>query len=372
MSLIKRFIIIVFGFRLKILLNKKIRNIFNHITNHTEVTKDTISKHKQLWNGLGSTPNLKWLRVYSSVSGKNDYRYITEYDYYANVEPKLNHRGLSEAYCDKNAYHRLLPLYLLPKVLLRNINGIFYDEKYSLLNIASGFEKFKKTNDKIIIKSALDSGGGRGVELFEAGYEGFFNSSYNELTFAYLDKVFVKDYLIQEYVVQHPFFHQFNPTSLNTVRIFTYRSVTTEEIIPIHAVLRMGGPGAIVDNQASGGIAIGINEAGILNSFAVNKKGERILSYNGLKFSDIKKIPMFDRMVEVSKSVATTFLYHRLLGFDLCLDKAGAIRLIEVNNKNNEINFYQMSNGSLFGDYTGEIIEYCNSRKKTFSADFEL
>jgi hypothetical protein len=372
MNIFKYVISSIYNLRLRIILYGKIDRISRHVKIVKDVDKSTIYKHRQLWGKMGAKPNLKWLFVYSTVSGVYDYRYITEYEYYANVEPKLNHKGISESYCDKNVYHRLLPVTLLPHVILRNIDGVFYDEDYNIIDDNEIENKLISYHGKIIIKKAMDTGGGRSIELFEYKNGVFVNSSGNELTLPYLNKIFEKNYLIQEHVKQHSYFNQFNQSSLNTVRIFTYRSVTTNEIIPIQAVLRIGKQGSIVDNQASGGIAVGINEKGILNHFAVNKLGDKITTCNGLDFKKMEPIPMFDKMIASVKSTAIYFLYHRLLGFDFCLDESGKIRLIEVNNRNNEINFYQMSNGPLFRDYTDEIIEYCNQRRKSFSMDFEV
>jgi hypothetical protein len=372
MIFLKNLISSINNLRLRIILYRKINRISRHVKIVKDIDKYTIYKHRKLWGKMGAKPNLEWLFVYSTISGIYDHRYITEYEYYANVEPKLNYKGVSESYCDKNVYHRLLPVALLPHAILRNIDGVFYDEDYKIIDDNDIEKIIKSYRGTIIIKKAMDTGGGRSVELFEYKNGIFFNSSGNEPSITYLNKIFEKNYIVQEYVKQHSYFNQFNQSSLNTVRIFTYRSVTTNEIIPIQAVLRIGKPGSIVDNQASGGMAVGINEEGRLNKFAVNKLGDRITICNGLQFKEMDPVPMYDEMIESAKSTAIYFLYHRLLGFDFCLDESGKIRLIEVNNRNNEINFYQMSNGPLFRHYTDEIIEYCNQRRISFSIDYEV
>jgi len=179
-------------------------------------------------------------------------------------------------------------------------------------------------------------------------------------------------FLIQEYIEQHPFFSKLNPTSVNTVRIFTYRSVADNKVHVLHSVLRIGKKGATVDNQASGGISCGINEkTGSLNNFAIDKYGTKYYKSNKILFSGLT-VPKYGQMKEIAAEIAYSFPYHRLLGFDFALDKNERIRLIEVNNRNNEMNFYQMNNGSLFGGFTLEIMEYCKRRTRTFKIDFEI
>jgi hypothetical protein len=53
------------------------------------------------------------------------------------------------------------------------------------------------------------------------------------------------------------------------------------------------------------------------------------------------------------------------------VDITNQVKLIEINNNNNEINFYQMNRGPLFGKYTQEIINYCQKSRKSFCIDFD-
>jgi hypothetical protein len=285
----------------------------------------------------------------------------------------LNNRTFSEAYCDKNFYHKYLDISLLPKVYLRNIDGVYYSEDYKTINQLTEIEEFIPQGvNKVIVKKAVDSGGGHGVELFTCDGNIWINADGKRLTKMYLEKTHVRNFIVQEYIDQHPFYSQFNESSVNTIRLFTYRSVKNNEIIPLQSVFRIGLPGAIVDNQASGGIACGIQAGGELNSFAVSKKGGKFESFNGILFRDVPKLFKYDEIVKLGLGIANKFHYHRLLGFDFSVDSKGNIKLIEVNNRNNEINFYQMNNGPLFREYTDEVIDYCAQNKKTVCFDFEI
>jgi hypothetical protein len=77
-------------------------------------------------------------------------------------------------------------------------------------------------------------------------------------------------------------------------------------------------------------------------------------------------------MCQKASELAGRFPYHRLLGFDLCVTSEGRLRLLEVNVKNLEINFFQMSLGPLFGPHTQEVIDYCRSSKRSVVLDFAL
>lgn len=370
--LLKRIVVWGYNFIKKLLLNHKVSRIQKTLENEVRIGKNITIKHKELWGQFNSKPNLKWLKVYSSINGIIDHRYITEVDYYCKVEPRLNHRGLSEAYCDKNIYHKIIDHNFLPRIHVRNIEGVFYNEGYFQVPDSYVLEKIPTDSNKIIIKNALDSGGGRGVMLLNYNNGQWNDMVGSKLTLSYLKNAFKKNYIIQEYIEQHQFYRNFNQSSVNTIRILTYRSVRTNEIIPIQSVLRIGHPGSIVDNQASGGVAVGIRPDGVLNAFAVNKKGNKIYSFNGVLFKDIGPLLSYKEIVETGIILASNFHYHRLLGFDFTVDRSGSVKLIEVNNRNNEINFFQMSNGPLFTDYTDEIVKYCRDRLSSFAIDFEI
>lgn len=330
-------------------------------------------QHIELWNALGKKMYLKWLEVYCSISHIIDYRYVSEIDYYLQLEPRLNNRTFSEAYCDKNFYHRYIDKNLLPRVFLRNIEGVYYTENYETIKQDEYvLYQIPPKTEKIIVKIALDSGGGRDVCLYQKEGEAWRALGGERLTDKLLQDKFKRNFIIQEYIKQHPFYSQFNPTSVNTIRVLTYRSVKTNEVIPLQCVLRIGKTGSIVDNQASGGLACGIRVDGSLNNFAVNKKGEKFECYNGIHFSEIGKIYKYEEITDLAIEIAQKFPYHRLLGFDFCVDSANKIKLIEINNRNNEINFYQMSNGPLFRQYTEEVIRFCTKQKRSVCFDFEM
>ena len=370
---IKRLVYLLFALRSRIKLNRKISLIYKTLASVKVISPEKIEYHILLWEKLGSRPNLKWYKVFASINGNDDSDYVTEVDYYNKIELILNNRTFSEAYCDKNSYHNYIDNNLLPEVYLRNIQGVYYNSNYKVIQ---KFENFNgiipHESDKVVVKISVDSGGGKRVELFKKNGNNWENVKGDLLTRKYLEKKFIRNFIIQEYIHQHEYYSLLNSSSVNTVRIFTYRSVVTNEIIPLQSVLRVGMPGAIVDNQASGGIACGIKEDGSLNPFAINKKGNIFYEINGIPICDLAPVYQYNEIVKNARELAGKYYYHRLIGFDFSVNNLGEVKLIEINNRNNEINFYQMNNGPLFREYTNEIIDYCLNNMKTICFDFEI
>jgi hypothetical protein len=86
----------------------------------------------------------------------------------------------------------------------------------------------------------------------------------------------------------------------------------------------------------------------------------------------VTMIEGFEKMINTARDLASRYNYARLLGLDLCLNKEGDVTVLEVNNVNNEINFYQMLYGPLFKELTNEVISYCQSHLRSFMIDYEI
>ena len=333
-------------------------------------------KHKLLWGKYIINVSVEWLKVYGSISEKYDFRYIPEDVYYTEIEPRLNNKAFSKAYTDKNFYHIVLDSEILPEVVLHSTNGVLYSSDYAGTEKIVEFDFWSRglANGIYVIKPTVDTGGGQGVRVITISPGSFsINPSLTGIcSFEELLKYYKRDFLIQKYIIQHPFFAQFNSSSLNTVRILTYRSIRDESIVILHRILRIGKAGSVVDNQASGGIACGIKADGNLSGFGVDKYGNKYFNSNGISFSSVGEILFLNFMIKISIEVAKKYKYSRLLGLDFGVDRDNRILLIEVNDSNNEINFYQMNNGPLFGDYTEEIASFCLKEPKSFVIDFNI
>ena len=185
-------------------------------------------------------------------------------------------------------------------------------------------------------------------------------------------EVYKNNFILQEKIIQHPFYANLNQSSLNTARMFTYRSIKDNCVTPLQSVLRFGKPGSLVDNQASGGFSVGISSNGLLNDFYVSKWGIKNPFSDKNIIRQKSEVPGFFQMKEIACLIAKKYYFHRLLGFDFTFTESNEVKLLEINCKNLEINFLQMSNGPLFGDFTDEIIEYCLHNKKSVVLDFEV
>ena len=315
------------------------------------------------WSGLGIRPNPVYFRLFSKYIG-NDVNIVPENICHDVIENILNPMRYAKFYADKNMFDKLLPEGSLPRTLLRKMNGFYYSAGYELLEMDnSRLDTLLNVSsiDRIIIKPSVDSSSGVGVKLFVKNYGGVWMSHDGKdvLTKEYLDRFYGKDLIIQECVNQLEYINQFNPTSINTLRLTLYRSVKDDSFHVPSAIIRIGGKGSVVDNAHAGGCYVGILPDGTLDKKVLNQYGTIITEFNGVDFTKDYKIPYWDKVVEFGKEVGKCIPHHRLLALDLMLDEEGNPKVIEFNCEYYSMWLFQFTSSSAFGEYTDEIIEYC-------------
>ncbi len=299
--------------------------------------------------------DLKWLDFYYSVGGKQDPLFISVPVYYY-VETCLNHRMLTYAVKDKNFYNKFLPEVSTPETIVRRINGLYYNSQFRKIEVEQVLDLFKE-HDKVILKPSVESGGGSSIHVFQRNDRGLSDKE-NVFDDQFL-KAYTKDFIIQEYVAQHAYFSRFNPSSNNTVRVFTYRSVKDDTVNILHCLLRVGAKGSFLDHDHLGGVVLSINEQNRLNPYAIDLYGNKSTSVNGIDISTLDKVPAMDEIKKTAIKIAGDIYYGRLLALDFTVDRSGKPLMLEINCWRNGISQYQMHNGGLFREFTEEILDYC-------------
>jgi len=308
--------------------------------------------------------DLQWFDFYYSVYGKPDCNFISV-PIYLYIESRLDDRMLLYAIKEKNFYNKYLPEIPTPATVLRRINNFYYDDKFNKIerkNISSLFDKY----NKLIIKPSVDSGAGRSMFVFDKKDTIFSNGEY-DLNPEFLDK-YNKDFIIQEFVTQHTFYSQLNPTCNNTIKVFVYRSIRDDSVNILHSVLWVGAKGHFLDHDHFGGLGLSINEKNKINKYAIDVYGNKFDSVNNIVLTSLDEVPGMDGIRVLAKKIANAIYYGRILAIDFTVNTNGDPLMLEVNCKSNSIHQYQMHNGGLFKDFTKEILDYCQNYHPRFIA----
>lgn len=300
----------------------------------------------------------------------NDSRIIPEDIANRYIEPILNPIRYRGFYSDKNSYR----FYIQPKDAIpfawcyRSLGGNMYsmnDNGANTISFDITASQFASMVDasvkKLVLKPAVDSDSGRGVLLFTRDNDMFRSSNGDELSGLFL-KSYGNDFILQEALIQHPYLQQFSTTSINTMRIMTYRSVVDDSISVIAACLRIGNNGSFVDNLFAGGCFVPIDiRNGKLGNVLYNRFWQTTTVMNGLDFTENCYIlPFWKKATDFALHIATQVPYARLLAQDILMDVNNYPRLIEFNVDNFDWSMAMACTREVpFGEKFEEVIKYC-------------
>jgi hypothetical protein len=324
--------------------------------------EEKINRWIRKWGVFGMEPSTKGYRLYSSFV-KDDINIVPNEIARNYIEPILTPEEYQPFYNDKNSFGVFLDSNWMPKTFFRSINGLLYDGGYNPINASNFISLFDGINE-IVVKPSKAMGG-KGISLFKRINGGFVDDDNNTLTLPYLNQIYNKNFLIQECFKQNDFMAQFNPTSVNTIRIATYRDVKSGEIVVLGCFLRIGGRGSFVDNISSGGSSVPIDNDGKLGNYACDNNRRKHKIYNGINFAEKEFIiPEFEKVKRFVCEVAKRMPHMSLFANDIAIDKNGNPKLIEVNTIQFSYTFYQISGNTVWGKYTDDLIDYCLHENK--------
>ena len=140
-------------------------------------------------------------------------------------------------------------------------------------------------------------------------------------------------YILQDVISQHPSLSAIHPSSINTVRVVT--AMNRGEVEVLIACLRVGAAGRSVDNWASGGLIIAIDQnAGVLRGPGFFKPGKGLTADThpdtGITF-DGYQLPYLRDAIEIAVSAHRHARGLHSVGWDLAITPDGPL-LVEGND----------------------------------------
>lgn len=171
-----------------------------------------------------------------------------------------------------------------------------------------------------LVAKPADNCGGRGVELLTASTE----SGWRRLL---ADR---EGMMVEECIRQVPELAQWNPSSVNTIRINTFRRGNNVEVFT--AFIRTGRKGSFVDNGLQGGLFASIDtDTGVIFTDGYDEKSvahtvhpDSSVPYKGVA------IPRWNEAVALAKAMALAMPGMTYIGWDLALTSDG-LELVEAN-----------------------------------------
>lgn len=295
---------------------------------------------------------------YSRVSGIKADHYVTRSMAVHYIYPYLDRYDFVPAYMDKNMQKRILGLpdgevgVLMPDEVVYNANGVFFDVEGRELSREEAVDTLMAYGKDTILKPSVETYGGHGVmkvsgQSSKRDYEALFDKYRYDFTF-------------QKLVEQHPVMAQFNLTSVNTVRVVTYRDFKGKRKI-LYSCMRFGGEGSVMDNVCSGGGYTGVNvETGKL----IDRKRYSYFIMNVPTLPDCvpDEIPCWEKIKTAALALHCRLPQLGIVGWDFTLTPDEIPVLIEFNPRPGV--GLQQAVGPMFSkEELDEIMEHVSKRK---------
>ena len=147
----------------------------------------------------------------------------------------------------------------------------------------------------------------------------------------FLEQLKKERYLIQDFVEQHEDMAVFNRKTLNTIRVVTTRF--NKKAYFFAAIARFGiDNGSIGDNISQGGVAVAVNEDGILDKYGYYYEFPRTDEHptSHIKFEGYK-IPNWDQLIKTVTTLHSFIPGLSAIGWDVAITK-NDIKIIEANS----------------------------------------
>jgi hypothetical protein len=333
-----------------------IKSQYKKLSDKKKLTKEQKKEIQSFYKSIiGKKVNLASHEYFYSRNSFYSKEYVPKSLHEVELIPKANMMPYRNAYADKNMVDVLLPDVKHPHTILKRINGYFYFEnkpvsKQEAVSLCQNMHN-------AIIKPVL-SHSGEGIKSLEVE-NGMTNI--NGWTIEQLFDKYGDNFQIQERLKQHEKMSQLNETSVNTLRILTYRS--DMEILVIYSVVRIGRKGQVIDNQTAGGISTIIGEDGKLGNTAFGGFCE-----NGIGKTDSGvvldgfEIPSYQKALDTVKRLHYQLPYFNFVGWDVAIDELGDPVIIEWNACPG---LSQSAFGPGYGKYTERILRELWPRKNT-------
>ena len=176
---------------------------------------------------------------------------------------------------------------------------------------------FLKNHDKVLVKPS-DMSSGRGIHLYDGES---------------IDDLRHTKSLLEQFVVQHHLMSMLNPSSVNTVRVYTIMGKDASLLPHILSVtIRVGGSKACVDNYHAGGVAYPVDvKTGVVKAAGTDIKGQEYLYSPTTNFKMIGfELPHYEQMKTYIDELCHVIPTARLVAWDIAIVEDG-FELIEAN-----------------------------------------
>jgi len=314
-----------------------------------EISDAEFQEMRATWPFLRFDRNdLYWARLYKKVYGFDPHFLGSVNQFYelrALVNPyrqicSLENKALADCY---------LPEIPFPEVYVRGLNGRLFDRDNRPLDLGCALDMLKEKKS-FVIKPGLDSMCGRGVHRIDL-------SGYPQADVDWLADLFKgasREFIVQEVVLQQSAIARLNPTSLNCSRI---TSVYVGGEYTCAALQKIGKAGSPIDNWNSA-YFVGIQPDGFLKETGWDDRLHASKATdNGIPFKQVE-VPGLQTMLAAAETFHKRYFPQcGIVGWDMVIDAAGQLKVIEANLTVPGLPSEQLCSGPFLRDVREELCQ---------------
>jgi len=292
----------------------------------------------------------KDFKVFYNRSGIFSPYYVPYYFNKFFIRPNLVPESYQHALQNKAYLHKTMPNAKQPKMVIRRVEGIYYDEQFRKISLDEAVEichQRLESGKEIVVKPSGKSGG--------AGVVFFAEATKEELRTVLRTKGNL--FIVQEAIKQHPEMAKLNPTTVNTVRMTSL--LLDKEVIPVAALIKVGSPKARVDNFKHGGVLLGVNMDGTVQPWGLNVARERVTELpSGVTLGEggFERVPCWENVLETVKRAHYDTPMIKLISWDVAIDDENEAEIIECNYAG-DLRMHQVLTGPVLGEHIGAVLD---------------
>lgn len=182
--------------------------------------------------------------------------------------------------------------------------------------------EFILNHDSFFLKQNIGSGGN--------GISKHISKEIKDLKEFY-NRIKGKSFILEEDIVQDKSLAEFNPSSVNTIRVVTIRDKDVVHIMD--AILRMGNGEKSTDNFHQHGLAMKMDiDSGEVVSLAIDKSNNKY-EYHPVTNKKLLgyKVPYWDKVKDTVIKASKVSKDVRYVGWDIAILESGEVSIIEGN-----------------------------------------
>lgn len=297
--------------------------------------------------------------AFLNLTGKKEPRIIPGPIMWNEIIPFFNDMNIRIGYSDKNIYDKLINPSSSADTILKRVRGHYFDHNNNLLTTEKAYNVLVDYGNDVIIKPS-DNDNGRGIAKL------FYNNTHftledKKITMSDLEEIYGFNYVIQKVIEQHAIMAAPHPSSVNTLRMVTFR--WKNEIKYLFAFARFGVDHDVKDNAATGGVSVGVKDNGKFMNFAIDKN-RKIHTHHPttqFDFSKLDPIPNYDRFKQYIIDLHRDILHHDYVSWDIAVGLEGQPIFIETNYRGSSWLNQLALQRPIFGDLTEEVLQHVRS-----------